>query len=276
MISGGVSHGLKGFGHGVLNAGCACTGPMRNTPATGWNDLPYELVDLILDNLSCTELAIIAWTCRAFQSAFRNGLAREQARRCALAIACFGRERIDRIAELIAPSLRGGTLDLKPDGHLLEDFWISRDGKFHDRYANNGVARDPVEVYVMATEQRVDIKLVLPNASHILLLARPHCKMVIISMHPCNDDDLVGVGLLQSLLGRSVPPIPGPVGPYLDVRLWGGFWEGRMSQPGFRTQLAPLLPFASQHLSTFRGGVPPVVLGESIKIECGCLKMMQK
>jgi hypothetical protein len=85
--------------HMALKAGCACTGNMEIPQATNMGDLPIEMVELVLSKLSWPDLAPISSTCSAFKSASYQALSREQERRCDLALARFGRGRINRIAD---------------------------------------------------------------------------------------------------------------------------------------------------------------------------------
>jgi hypothetical protein len=71
------------------------------------SDLPPDLEELVLSKLSLHDLARVSPTCRSFHTVFRRQLAQQQKACYDLAVARFGNELIDCIADLMDSWLEG-------------------------------------------------------------------------------------------------------------------------------------------------------------------------
>jgi hypothetical protein len=243
---------------------------------TNMGDLPVEMVELILSNLSWPDLAPISMTCCAFKSAFHHALPSEQERRCDLGVVRFGRKRINQVADLISRSLLGESLSPENGGPEDGHCWLTRNGEFQAPiYSQSGGWLEPqmllnaTEVCVNPLEWGVHMEIIPQGGSRMFVRTCRKRRMAMISIYPCNNEDLAGVALLQALLSWGLAPLSGNVGAHLDIRVVGYSWNVGITQAGLRMQIAPLLPFASQHISASRETGITTAIGERMRVELG-------
>jgi hypothetical protein len=259
-----VSLADQRVGHGTFNVTHVRSGPAETTQAINWSDLPGDMVEAILGNLSWVDLARITSTCKAFRAAFRKELAHEQERRCKLAVACFGRGRIDRIADLIECHLEGIPLDLL----LVPDLcWLLEDGTLNaapmDMAHGNGYT---AQVRVIGKVLNIYVFMLGHLGSCTYISVCQQSRVVTFKVRTWGDDDIEGVALLQALLNEALEPVLSGVGPHLDIRVMGDVSEGHPTQAGLRKQVAPLLPFSTVHTSGYRQANEAQLIGERIEV----------
>jgi hypothetical protein len=238
-------------------------------PQANMGDLPVEMVELILSNLSWPDVARFAFTCSAFKSAFHQAQPREQERRCTLAVARFGRARINWIADLISRSLRGESISRGNGGPRSGSCRICPNVKFLEssHYPGPPIPLKAREVYVDAVGWGMHMELTPQKGSQIFVRTCRKRRMAMISVYPCNNEDLAGVALLQVLLSGGLAPLSGDVWEHFDIRVMGYSWNAGITQAGLRMQIAPLLPFASQYISASQETGIPTAIGERMKVD---------
>jgi hypothetical protein len=107
-----------GTGCKALTVKDKCAGNMETTRVIGLSDMPYEVMELILANLSSYAVARISTNCSTFRDVCRRHLARVHKGRIDLAAGWFGRERLIFLAYIIERFLKGQSLN--PDGVVEE------------------------------------------------------------------------------------------------------------------------------------------------------------
>jgi hypothetical protein len=220
-----------------------------------WSGLPYEMEEAILSRLQLWELAEASSTCKRFDQIFRERLAKEQKSRCDLAITCFGKERVARIADIANRFSRGHALALEP-GEDVRGRWSSMfaDGKLHLTQPRNTSAGNAVDVLVWVPfhASSHSPSLIFEMFTHttrglrveILRNRDPHGKRCVLSVKACNDRDVTGAALVQALMSGDFAPIVGEDWPLPEVHMmWGKKGVG-LTSGGLRAQIAPLLPLA--------------------------------
>jgi predicted RNA binding protein YcfA (HicA-like mRNA interferase family) len=264
----------------TLKGGRAFTGNMEipQGDSTNMGDLPIEMVELILCNLSWPDLAPLSSTCSAFKSASCQVLSLDQERRCDLAVARFGRGRINWIADLISRSLRVETLSRENGVLETGSSWICPNGEILESagHPDPPIPLNAKEMCLTAIGWGVHMDLVPQRGSHIFVRTCRKRKMARISVYPHSNEDLAGVALLQELLNgdlaptllenRAILPLPGNVGAHLDIRIVGYSWDVGITQAGLRVQIAHLLPFASHHISASQETCIPTAIGERMTV----------
>jgi hypothetical protein len=248
---------------------------MEASHATRWGDLPPEMMDLILCNLSWEQLAPISSVCRAFRAAYRKQLAVEQKARCDLAAAIFGLKRISCVAGIIERFFKGEPVPLE---------WCTGFGPFPQcRIFKDGTVRGPtpgddrfmvragdasVAATVLAKPKSVDgaargallMSVITPCSSQFCLQICRKRHGAVICVKPRGDEDLAGVAFIQALMSLKPAPLFGDVGPHAHIRIMRKVSDGQVTQAGLRRQIAPLLPFASQYIgSSAVAGLPGFV-----------------
>jgi hypothetical protein len=252
-----------------------------------WTALPYELEDVVLGNLSLRQLADVSPTCQRFDQIIRQKLAKEQNSRCDLAISRFGRERVDRIADITHSFLNAhsshsqsvkraacswsisddGALHIAPASHparhsrgVRDDFWyISEDGKVHSgEAAGIGTAGD---VLGKGRDVSVWVSLVsYPATLHVEVSWRDGLGLNMtfgpvkgpfgVSLRPCSDEDVIGMALVQGLLSANFAPSVSEGCRRPEVHIsWSDSNQG-FTSVGLETLIAPLLPLAQTYRVT--------------------------
>jgi hypothetical protein len=243
----------------------------------GWNELPYDMQELILTKRPLLELARISRTHTSFQAVFLALLAREQKARCSLIVECLGRARLARIALLITRFLKGEALEQDADGQSIvpglemwEDVtrWAkgtfeppSLKGKIQVGSENTVIVfrlriREPVEggnvgdvVDVVnevtpAEATTMIVTMTASDSSQLRLSVTRTTGGGMIIVYPCNDEDLLGVALMQALLSGEWCPNLVESG-LVAIRILARSYLGNYSYAGLEAQILPLLPFAS-------------------------------
>jgi hypothetical protein len=101
---------------------CTCAGNMLKSHTMGWHDLPLELEEQVLSNLSLVELALLSSTRKVFLAAFRKQLAEEQKALCDEAHYWFGATCLKRAAEISSCFLKEPTLQMDKLGKIRVRF----------------------------------------------------------------------------------------------------------------------------------------------------------
>jgi hypothetical protein len=243
-----------------------------------WSALPYELEEAIMGCLSLPELADVSTTCKRFDQVFRQMLAKEQTARCEIAFSQLGRKRVARVADIVhsffstqllgSPSrervkcywwtAEDGTLHVAetapPDrgtGENADYCWsISEDGKLHAWEAPQPGTNDiSVRVQLVSHPAMLMVNVSAHNGSSVLMIftrrliqsSSSHNRFFF-SVRPCDDEDVLGVALLQALVCGDFAPIVREGCPHSDVHIeWGDHDEG-FTSAGLESQVAPLLP----------------------------------
>jgi hypothetical protein len=233
------------------------------------------MVEAILGNLSWTDLAPIASTCKAFQTASRKELALEQKRRCNLALACFGCGRIERIADLLKCYLAGLPLDPKLSFEPPSKYSsISENGTL--RGAPRNMSYNPFYMgrtaYVSRQPTALHIDVTGDTGLRIHMFARPESRVATIKVFPCDNEDIQGVALLQALLAEGLTLIAHATQSHLDIRVMRDdcvlnddcMERSNVTQAGLRMQIAPLLPFGTVYASWYRSYPSSNFIGERV------------
>jgi hypothetical protein len=90
----------------------------------GWTQLPYDLVERVLANLSLHELALVSATSSGFRAVCYRRLAQEHKSRVDLAAGCFGRQQLIYLALTIDRFLKGVPLDRDSAGTEKHARWV--------------------------------------------------------------------------------------------------------------------------------------------------------
>jgi hypothetical protein len=253
----------------------AYAGDVVTLNVTSWNDLPFDMVELVLGKLSVQELARISATCSAFTADCRRRLAHEQAARCDLAAGVFGREGLIYLALLINRFVNGDPLDQEVVQKDTQAKWgLVEEVELPDNVENTNRKKrvyqaGDMHVEVTLAESINELVLCLPTLKGSLVhlhTRRWSAKLFNITM--CNvgpDGDafgfLEGMAFLQALLsgGSSlVSPnarLPG------DVCIAKQFYKNRVSIEKVQTlQLAPLVPaMLRPTFAVLRVGCPSMI-----------------
>ncbi len=213
---------------------------------TGWACLPYEMEEIILGNLSFQELVETSSTCKRFDQVFRERLAEEQKCRCNLAITCFGKERVTRIANLVNRFLKRQPLGLEPGENVRwGSWWMSGDGNLIATECPfvSSCKGVKVLVFVSSGEPRgirlLHIRIFL-HGNRRLSLAIGKRTLLRVMAH--GDEDVAGASLVQALLSGDFAPIVGEGWPLPDVHFTCRKAENDLTSGGLKAQIAPLLP----------------------------------
>ncbi len=188
---------------------------------------------------------------------------------------------------------------LEPPGYVQTgSSWICPNGDVLESSArpDPSIPLNAKEVCLNAVGGGVHMDLVPQHGSRMFVRTCGKRKMSTISVYPHNNEDLAGVALLQELLSGGLAPkiagglaptalngglapallessaklpLCGNVGAHLDIRIVGFSWDVGITQAGLRMQIAPLLPFASQHISASQETAIPNAIGERMRVELG-------
>jgi hypothetical protein len=218
-----------------------------------WSDLLPELEEVVLAKLSLFDLARVSATCRVFQATFRSQLQDEQKLRCNLAVACFGRERIACIVELIQRVLTGEALNpvLYRTCAYHQRCRMSEEGAFHleEPAASLHATETPhgtqsvVQAYVHPVGGKVygvTITALAPHGSRVELWFWRHLDRCMIRVLPSSDEDLEGVAMAQALVDGGLGGLPRQVGIHIVGEASRAGLSPTMS--GFKRLIAPLMP----------------------------------
>jgi hypothetical protein len=231
---------------------------MEASHATQWDDLPPDMMELILCRFSWDQLAPISSVSRAFRAAYRKQLAVEQKARCNLANATFGDKQISCIAGIINRYFRGERLhpdfrlrSYPHDFDILEDGTVGAFNNWVERRSSHTAVAWVKTCYIPRGMSVHPVKVVLripPNGVHVCTLQLSGDRHgAVISVMPESDGDVLGVGLIQALLSVGPTPLFGGAGPHAHIRVVRKSSNGNTTKAGLRRQLAPLLPFASKY-----------------------------
>jgi hypothetical protein len=226
----------------------------------GWSTLPFDVVELILANLSLVELARVSTTCSAFGAVSRTQMPREQKARCKLAVRLFGQERTGRIVALILHLLKE-----KPwSEHFLHgewnECWISADGVLkgpapqslpHRMQPEHG----DIRVWALpgtgddsiTHHSRIMLRAQNWDWSCITILFHRKGPGAVFDVVTLGDDDLEVVALLQALLNGGLAQFVQDEGQQLEVSVRRGRCGPISSRAVLRAQVAPLLPYAPRY-----------------------------
>ncbi len=252
------------------------------------DDLPYDMQELILAKRSLLELARISRTHTSFQAVFLGQLAREQKARCDLIVGRLGRARLLRVAALISRFFKGEPLEQDPyDDPIVPGLKV-----WEDVTSATGVLRPPllselraesenaVVVFRLRVEKPVEggnvvdvvnditpaepttmvVTMTASESSQLRLSVTRHSDGGRIIVHPCNDEDLLGVALMQALLSGERGPSLVESG-LVAICVFARSHLGTYSHAGLEAQILPLLPFASGY-HRFNAG--PLVEGQPV------------
>jgi hypothetical protein len=224
----------------------------------GWSALPNELEDLILDMLPVVELARISRTCSSFSAASSRRLIEQQKACCDLALAFWGRDRIQTVVAIAETFLKGERLNSKTEGHSC----IFGDGVCGDGiqgisravlkcYGAHGQLKDndtKTTVHISAATCNPYIFMHMGVGDHpkVDLMIDRTAKTAWIWVYPQGDDDLVGVGFVLALLSGSVSPLFHDGGLSINILVTGAS-TGNFSVAGLQAQVAPLMPMVSSY-----------------------------
>jgi hypothetical protein len=239
----------------------------RYTPNTAsWSVLPNELEELILANLSLTDLARISTTHSSFQRVYCEHLARDQKTRCNLAVECFGRERLSCIATLIRRFVKGEALGMDLDDvSLAAGCCLCEGGLLHKGTAEPCVPPDwsaragACTVWVSARRQgtctTLSFRVRVREGSEVVMRINDRQRAGSILVNPNNAACFVGVALAQPVVSGCFAPGLDRVFTFVHIFRWGF-----LTQVGVDAMTAPLLPFVSKFTVTnpARGQLPRV------------------
>jgi hypothetical protein len=217
-----------------------------------WDSLHEDLLILILANLSLIELARASRTCRSFKAVYGRLMAVEQQSRRDLAVKVFGHERIACLLALITHLLKHRPLGPNSSEEVKEG-WISGDGVLH-------VQHPRALPKSLAGDMSVTVCLNLYRDRKIHLLVRAHdsfmaqlsvriscdCKHVMFNVFPDTDDDLKVVGMVQAMLTWGLGGSINNAGKYAEICI--PHRSERCTRAGLKSQIVPLLPFASRYI----------------------------
>jgi hypothetical protein len=217
--------------------------------------LPDHLQELILMDLSFTELARVFTTCHVFKNAFVRKVAELQKARCDLAVKSFGRERVATIGALMGRFVKGETVDSVLVMNATNHCHISGDGTLHLRGPATAQVHESggdiqVSVCVHDTSQCaspcMSMKVEAPNHSMVYVSMMQDREVVSIRVNPSSEDDFEGVALVQALLSGALAQALRDAGLSCDIYV---HWclSNRWTPAGFRGQIRPILPLASHY-----------------------------
>ncbi len=229
--------------------------------AMSWSDLPYDVEELILGHLSLLELARDSTTSKTFQGLFSQRMAQQREARADLALACFGRERITAIVNILHQFLEGEAVHPAIRGTGYNTCWILADGTLYvepprSKYLTTKAAARPhgpgdFEVHVAfdpsgapALTLRIEIKKaeLPPVEVHV----HRH-QGVTVALTPECDDDVLGLALAQVVLSENMAPVIQAHGLPVDVTVERFASEATCTLKGLQAQIGPLLSLASRY-----------------------------
>jgi hypothetical protein len=256
----------------------------------GWDALHYDMQELILAKRPLLELARISRTHTSFQAVFLAQLAREQKAHCNLIVECLGRARLARIATLISRFLKWEALEQDLDDYSIVlglEMWedVSRwaNGTFEPPSMKRKIqvgSEDTVLIFRLRIKEPIEggnvvdvvdgvnedtpaepttmvVTMTASESSQIRLSVTRGNDGGRIIVLPYNDEDLLGVALMQALLSGDWGPNLVESG-LVAIRIFARSYLADYSHGGLEAQILLLLPFASAY-HRFNGG--PLVEG---------------
>jgi hypothetical protein len=258
----------------------ACAGDAVVPNVISWNDLPYDMVELILGKMPLQQLARICTTYSAFLAVCRRKLAQEQKLRCELAGGLFGLEGLNYLALLIDCFVNGDPLDQEVVEKDMQANWVLVEEVDLPDIPGNTSRKMPVyQAGVMCVEVTLanrmsELVLCLPTlkGSMVRLHTRRFCpKQYNITMSRVGDGQTFGVfegvAFLQSLLSGGWTVVPSELGVSSDVCIGRHFFENQFKTDDLETlQLAPLLPMVSPDTFAILGVGCPSMFNERMQV----------
>jgi hypothetical protein len=240
----------------------------RSSLTMVWSNLPPDVEEAILGLLSLVDLSRISRTCHSFHASFCRRMADLQSARCDLALSWFGPNRITCIAGLVTSFVNGEPMDRNLPWHGANVFEISLDGALHVN------ARHAARPITSATVQAGDCRVELFTRSgtglrswmlvHVYTagggftkirvdFGEPTNVLIIISVTPCDAEDVMGVALIQALLSQDLAPGFCDAVSHAQVSIEANFEYARMVFSSVtldshrEAQILPILPLIAQH-----------------------------
>jgi hypothetical protein len=218
-----------------------------------WDALPCELQELILANLSLTELTRVSRTCRAIQAAFGRQMAREQKARCDLAVECFGHERIACIASLADRFLKGERVHPALDEGVIRFCSICADGTLRvNPNVGQRLTCEPADLptefwFWLGSPPSMSI-VIKPTLAGRVSLCCNRGKKNFITVYLRRDQDVKGLALVHALLDGCLAPTFQSHGLpiHVHIRRYTDY-KSVYTPQGLQAQIAPLLPFVSRY-----------------------------
>jgi hypothetical protein len=237
--------------------------------ATGWGDLPDELIDIILNNLSWFELARLSLLSQAFRAAFYRQLTPLQTKRLGEAAYCFGPDRLHAIVNFIGCYFKGEVLHPEwSEGRQPACFVMSRDGVMTLANSIREVcqtlggpstlvipdehrsARAGAAVVIMRRNvSRTVISVEVPFRLRVDLRLCRRRRKVGVYVYPHSDYDIEGSWVPQGLLDVGLASTLHDAGVSGRIIIMGRVYRGvycpsgGMTKEGLLCHVGPLLPF---------------------------------
>lgn len=241
-----------------------------------WSSLPYDVVELILSNMSLIELARSSPTCGSFQTVYCKRMAVQQKSRLDLAEGFCGRERISCIVALIAHLLSGKALKRDFGAYQWNRCWISADGVLCGPVLNPSGSQFTFETgdfCVMICPNKSSLWLNFDTVkahnspwSYLEATIRPESNGVKVSVFSSHDEDLRPVAMVQAMLSGGLAQFLQDAGKWAEIQILPSANSVRASAAGLKAQITPLLPFASRYMPADRHLENWEIFGERMQV----------
>jgi hypothetical protein len=261
----------------------ACAGEAVTPDVKGWDDLPYDMLELILGKLSVREVARMSATCSMFLAVCRRRLAQDQKIRCEVAAGFFGHGVLIYLALLIHRFVNGDPLDQEVVEKNKQAKWVLPQ-TFHLHDTSRNIRR--TERVYQAGDMHVGVTL--GNMMNTLVLCLPTLmgpivclhtrrfspKLFNITMSRAGEGESFGIvegmAFLQALVSGAWAPLSSEpsTGVTSDVCIGRHFFESKFKKEDLDTlQIGSLLPGVSSDTFAILGVGCPSMVKERMQVK---------
>jgi hypothetical protein len=243
--------GCKSLSGQQVTVKYACAGEQETLNVTGWNNLPYDLAEVVLANLSPHELACISTTSSTFRAVCRKRLAQEHKARVDIAAGCVGRERFLYIALILDRFLKLEAIVPDVPEHDKDANWVLLRENVGAIAVDRVYQVGDLKVTILLGDVWRDLVVHLPTVKGPLVrleVSRYSMRHFNISVFIIGEGQAMGIvegtAFLQALLSGCLAPLSPDSGLPRNSSIVKYFFDDGCGsgRKGLRTQIAPLAP----------------------------------